>query len=73
MVGLGLFLLTYIPDFIEWISGGMKSITGSMKAESPHIEMIREFFGLVLCVSLLLVFYLKSRKKGIQSLKSDSE
>lgn len=40
---------TYVPDFTQWLSDGMPSITGSMKAESPHVELTREFFGLLIC------------------------
>jgi len=39
VIGLGILL----PDFIDWISGGAESITETMKAEKPHIELTREF------------------------------
>lgn len=42
-------ILGLLPDFIDWIKMGMPTITGSMKAEAPHIELTREFLGLVLC------------------------
>lgn len=45
LVGL-LFLL---PDFINWVKMGMPTITATMKAESPHIELTREFLGLGIC------------------------
>lgn len=38
-----------LPDFIHWIQMGAPSIVGSMKAEAPHIELTREFLGLMLC------------------------
>ena len=41
--------LTLVPAIVDWIQMGMPTITGSMKAEAPHIELAREFFGLVLC------------------------
>ena len=40
---------TYVPDFVQWVNDGMPTITGSMKAEAPHIELTREFFGLLIC------------------------
>lgn len=49
-------LLFYLPDAIDWVSKGFPSITGEMQAESPFIEFIREFFGLVICVLGLLHF-----------------
>lgn len=41
-----IWLLTLLPDFIHWVQMGMPTITGSMKAEAPHIELTREFLGL---------------------------
>ena len=46
-------MITYYPDVMSWIREGTPSITGSMKAESPFIEFIREFFGLLLCAITL--------------------
>ena len=43
-------MISYYPDVISWIREGTPSITGSMQAESPFIEFIREFFGLMICV-----------------------
>lgn len=63
-LGYGIFLLTYIPAIVDWVSEGMASITKSMQAESPHIELVREFFGLVLCEIVLIVFYVKSKRRG---------
>ncbi|MBK8702664.1 MAG: transmembrane 220 family protein [Saprospiraceae bacterium] len=50
LVWMGLLL----PDFIHWIQMGAPSIVGSMKAEAQHIELTREFLGLVLCVLVQL-------------------
>lgn len=44
---------TYIPNFVTWVSDGMPTITGSMKAESPYIKLTREFFGLLICWAAL--------------------
>jgi len=41
---------TYVPDLITWLRDGTPNIAGSMKAESPHIELMREMFGLLLCL-----------------------
>lgn len=43
--------LTYIPDFINWLNMGAPSVTGQMKATEPHIELVREFGGLVICLA----------------------
>ncbi|MEM1323238.1 MAG: transmembrane 220 family protein [Bacteroidota bacterium] len=63
--GLGIclvWLALLLPDFINWINGGMPSITSSMKAEEPHIELTREFLGLVICIAALIFHWIKSRK-----------
>ena len=51
-LGLGvviIWMLSLLPDFINWVKMGMPTIAGSMKAESPHVELTREFLGLLLC------------------------
>ncbi len=54
--------LTYIPDIINWFGDGMPSITNSMKAESPYIELVREFFGLLISVFVVGWYVLKLEK-----------
>ena len=58
-LGWGLFLL---PEFIQWLNMGMPSITGSMKAEQPHIEFTREFLGLLICLAVLTYHFFKAQK-----------
>ena len=51
-VGLVLILVWFLfllPDFINWVKMGMPTITATMKAEAPHIELTREFLGLGIC------------------------
>ena len=53
------------PAFVSWISAGTPSITGEMKAISPHVELVREFLGLLICLIALVYLYIrysKSRK-----------
>lgn len=56
-LALGLALLiwavTMLPGLIDWIGLGMPSITGSMKADSPHVEVVRECLGLLIAVASL--------------------
>ena len=49
-------LLSYLPEVISWIDSGAPTIAGSMKAESPFIEFIREFFGLFIALAVLLLY-----------------
>ncbi|MBK7939895.1 MAG: transmembrane 220 family protein [Lewinellaceae bacterium] len=48
---------TLFPDFMNWIRMGEPSIVDSMKAETPWVELTREFLGLVVaalgCIFLL--------------------
>lgn len=61
LAATGIWLVFLIPDFIDWMRMGMPTITGSMKAEAPHIELTREFLGLAICVFTLLA-YLRSAR-----------
>ena len=56
----------YLPDFIQWLKDGMPSITGSMKAESLYIELVREFLGLFLA-ALCLAFHWHNHRKRSKS------
>ena len=65
---LGGILLTmfgigwYLPDFVNWLQTGMKSITTSMKADTPHVELVREFLGLVLVLATLIWLYWSGKR-----------
>lgn len=52
-------LFRLFPAFIVWLKDGAPSIVGSMKASSPHVELIREFLGLILCISVLIFQLIK--------------
>lgn len=41
------WMLTLAPAFFAWLGMDMPNIAGSMKAEEPHIELTREFLGLL--------------------------
>ena len=56
LAGLGLsgiWMLTLVPDFNHWVQMGMPTIVEHMKAEAPHIELTREFLGLLICMGAL--------------------
>ncbi len=57
-----IWMVTLIPDFIEWINVGMPNIAEHMKAETPYIELTREFLGLVICI-LGLGFMLRRERR----------
>ena len=51
-----------LPGLIDWVLTGMPSIVSSMKATEPHIEVVREFLGLLIAVVSLLVLTLRTSK-----------
>ena len=57
-----IWMLSYVPDLISWVGEGMPTIAGQMKAESPHIELTREFFGLFLSSATLGGYAYRARK-----------
>ena len=59
LMGLGIvaclvWMAVWLPDFLNWISIGRPDIAEQMKAETPSIEFAREFFGLLLCLLVLV-------------------
>lgn len=58
-IGVVLFyLFRLFPAFILWLNSGAPTITGSMKAESPYIEQVREFLGLGISLAVLLLHFI---------------
>ncbi len=55
---IGAALIT--PDFIAWLKDGMPSIVSSMKAETPYIELVREFLGYLIAAAVY-GYYFKKR------------
>ena len=51
----------YVPDVISWFQDGMPSITDSMKASSPYIELVREFFGLMISLVAMSFYLVRSK------------
>jgi MFS family permease len=70
LIGLAIFAVEAFriyPEFQNWINDGMPSIVDSMQAESPHIEFVREFLGLILCFLVLFFHYFQFRKSQIKN------
>lgn len=47
------------PAFSLWLNSGAPSIIGAMHPSSPHIELVREFLGLVVCLIVLCYHYVR--------------
>ncbi|MCB0521686.1 MAG: transmembrane 220 family protein [Saprospiraceae bacterium] len=45
---------TLLPQMVEWVKMGTPNIAGEMKATTPYIEFAREFFGVGICLAVLL-------------------
>ena len=56
------WMLSLFPDFVNWLQDGADSIVGSMKVEQPHIELTREFLGLVVVIVALLFLRRQARR-----------
>ncbi|MBK8498664.1 MAG: transmembrane 220 family protein [Flavobacteriales bacterium] len=53
-VAMAVWMLTLSRGMIDWFRMGMPSITGTMQAHEPHIEVVREFLGLLIAVLALV-------------------
>jgi len=63
IIAFALWGMTFIPDFMDWIDKGAPSIASEMKATEPHIELVREFGGLLICLVGLLFLLFQQKKK----------
>ncbi|MBK8948877.1 MAG: transmembrane 220 family protein [Flavobacteriales bacterium] len=52
-LALGGWMLTMLPGMVDWFRLGTPSIMAEMQATEPHIEVVREFLGLLIAVSSL--------------------
>ncbi|MEO8067873.1 MAG: transmembrane 220 family protein [Flavobacteriales bacterium] len=62
-VALAIWMLTMCGGMVDWFNAGMPTIVDEMKATNPHIEVVREFLGLLIAV-LALVWLWKSTARG---------
>ena len=62
--GLAVYGAMLLPDFVTWLGDGMPTITGSMKAESVYIELVREFLGLLILIGVLGFQFWSERKNA---------
>lgn len=59
-----LWMCTMIPGMIDWARMGFPTITGSMQAHEPHIEVVREFLGLFISVASLAALFARTSKRA---------
>ncbi|MEL6987338.1 MAG: transmembrane 220 family protein [Bacteroidota bacterium] len=73
LIGLAIFAFeayNLYPEFKNWMNDGMPSIIKSMQAESPYIEFVREFLGLIFCFIVMIFHYFQFRRNQIKNLQS---
>ena len=57
-----IYAASYSLFLVEWIQLGMPSIADEMKATTPYIEHTREFFGLLICLLVMIYHYFSQKK-----------
>jgi len=55
-------LISYVPELMDWMNDGMPSITNSMQASSPYIELVRESLGLVISLIAMIAYLLIAKR-----------
>jgi NO-binding membrane sensor protein with MHYT domain len=63
LAGLVVWMLWLSPGFVQWLGMGAPSIVEEMKATAPHIEVVREFLGLLIAVAVLALLRFTGRKR----------
>lgn len=61
-----LYSIVYVPGVMEWMRKDNKAMLFDdlAKMQFPYIEEAREFLGLVICIAVLVMFIIRSRKSA---------
>jgi len=72
LLGSGILLIYAAYEFfskdgvLDWFNNHhAEGIAQTMKAEKPWIESTREFFGLLILISVMMINYLVSKRKRV--------
>ncbi len=63
-VALFVWMCTMTSGMIDWYQSGFPSITGEMHVTEPHIEVVREFLGLLIAVVALAGLYFSTSREA---------
>ncbi len=63
-VSLFVWMCTMTSGMVDWFQQGMPSITGEMHVTEPHIEVVREFLGLLIAVVALVGLYFTTSRSA---------
>jgi Transmembrane family 220, helix len=60
-----LYSIVYMPGVLEWLRQDDKSMLFDdvAKMQYPYVEEAREFFGLLICIIVLVIFIIRARRK----------
>lgn len=60
-----IYSVVYIPGVLEWLRQDNKSLLFDdlAKMQHPYIEEAREFLGLLICIIVLIIFVIRSRRR----------
>lgn len=64
VAALFIWMSTMITGMLDWARMGFPTITGSMKADSPHVEVVREFLGLLIAVAALSWLFIRTPRSA---------
>ncbi len=71
LITYGCVSLLYVPDFFTWAKDGFPTIVDSMQAQTPYIEFVREFFGLIILLASM-IYYLRLKSVSDDLAPSES-
>jgi Transmembrane family 220, helix len=63
-IALAIWMLTMTGGMIDWMNAGFPSIAEEMQATAPHIEVVREFLGLLIAVLALVGLWWSTPKEA---------
>lgn len=58
-----IWMVLLIPQLVEWIVGGMSSSASGNSENTVHVELAREFFGLLITI-LTMLFHLRNSRQS---------
>jgi Transmembrane family 220, helix len=72
-LGYALFLFFTKDGVLDWMNQHQaQNIAATMQAEKPWIEQSREFFGLLIVITVLLINYFYARKMNSNKMKKEN-
>ena len=63
-VALFVWMCTMTSGMVDWFQQGTPSITGEMHVTEPHIEVVREYLGLLIAVLALVGLYFTTSRSA---------